>query len=67
MNENTIIIHQTLHGYSNGHHLLESSVLLSDDSKRKMDILSDLSGTDAIDGFDFYYSGYLLENEKLVV
>lgn len=67
MNENTIIIHQTLHGYSNGHHLLESSVLLSDDSKRKMDILSDLSGTDAIDGFDFYYSGYLLENEKVVV
>ena len=67
MNENSIIIHQTLHGYSNGHHLLESSVLLSDDSKRRMDILSDLSGTDAIDGFSFYYSGYLLENEELVV
>lgn len=67
MNKNAIIIHQTLHGYSNGHHLLESSVLLSDDSKRKMDILSDLSGTDAIDGFDFYYSGYLLEHEELVV
>lgn len=67
MNENSIIIYQTLHGYSNGHHLLEASVLLSDDSKRKMDILSDLSGTDAADGFDFYYSGYLLENEELVV
>ncbi|MCY6356007.1 GAP1-N1 domain-containing protein [Clostridium sp. ZS2-4] len=67
MNENSIIIHQTLHGYSNGHHLLEASILLSDDSKRKMDILSDLSGTDVTDGFDFYYSGYLLENEELVV
>lgn len=67
MNENSIIIHQTLHGYSNGHHLLESSILLSDDSKRKMDILSDLTGTDVTNGFDFYYSGYLLENEELVV
>lgn len=67
MNENSIVIHQTLHGYSNGHHLLEKSILLSDDSKRKMDILSDLSGTDVTDGFDFYYSGYLLENEELVV
>ncbi|MGL4363507.1 MAG: hypothetical protein ACRCSG_09655 [Cellulosilyticaceae bacterium] len=67
MNENNIVIHQTLHGYSNGHHLLEKSILLSDDSKRKMDILSDLSGADVTDGFDFYYSGYLLENEKLVV
>lgn len=67
MNENNLIIHQTLHGYSNGHHLLESSILLADDSKRKMDVLSDLSGTDAIDGFDFYYSGYLLESEKLIV
>ncbi|MFT4104755.1 MAG: hypothetical protein QM657_03260 [Lacrimispora sp.] len=67
MNEKSIIIHQTLHGYSNGHHLLEASILLSDDSKRKMDILSDLSGTDVTDGFDFYYSGYHLENEELVV
>lgn len=67
MNENSIIIHQTLHGYSNGHHLLESSVSLLDDSKRKMDILSDLSGTDVIDGFNFYYSGYLLESEKMIV
>lgn len=67
MNENSIIIHQTLHGYSSGHHLLESSVVLSDDSKRKMDILSDLSGTDAIDEFNFYYSGYLLESEELIV
>ena len=67
MNENRIIVHQTLHGYSNGHHLLEASILLSDDSRRKMDILSDLSGTDVTDGFDFYYSGYFLENEERVV
>lgn len=67
MNENSIVIHQTLHGYSNGHHLLESSIVLSDDSRRKMDILSDLSGTNAIDGFNFYYSGYLLESEELIV
>lgn len=67
MNEKNIIIQQTLHGYSSGHHLLESSILLSDDSKRKMDILSDLSGSEGSEGFDFYYSGYFLENEQLVV
>ena len=66
MNKPTII-NQTLHGYSNGHHLLASSINLSDVSKRKMDILSDLSGPDMIKGYECYFSGYLLENEQLIV
>lgn len=40
MNKKHVTIQQTLHGYSNGHHLLESSILLSDESKRKMDMLT---------------------------
>ena len=64
----SLLIHQTLHGYSNGHHLLMSSMNLSEASKRKMDILSDLSGPDLSSGFESYYSGYLLKEEmKLVI
>lgn len=62
-----ITLNQTLHGYSNGHHLLASSISLSDMSKRKMDILSDLSGPDIAEGFEDYISGYFLETEQLVV
>ncbi len=67
MSEKTITINQTLHGYSNGHHLLASSINLSDASKRKMDILSDLSGPDIVQNFDGYYSGYFLETEQIIV
>ncbi|SHI10396.1 hypothetical protein SAMN02745823_02442 [Sporobacter termitidis DSM 10068] len=67
MTNKPIIIHQTLHGYSNGHHLLASSTILSDATKRKMDILSDLSGPDLSKGFESYYSGYFLENEQFLV
>lgn len=62
-----ITINQTLHGYSNGHHLLASSIDLSDASKRKMDILSDLSGPDIVEGFESYFSGYFLEAEQTIV
>lgn len=62
-----ITINQTLHGYSNGHHLLASSINLSDASKRKMDILSDLSGPDITEGFKSYFSGYFLEAEQMIV
>lgn len=67
MTNKPIIIQQTLHGYSNGHHLLASSTNLSDTSKRKMDILSDLSGPDLSKGFECYYSGYFLENEQTLI
>lgn len=62
-----LIINQTLHGYSNGHHLLASSINLSDASRRKMDILSDLSGPDIAEGFKYYFSGYFLETERIIV
>lgn len=64
---NKVIIEQTLHGYSNGHHLLASSINLSENSKLKMEILSDLSGPEIQNGFRDYYTGYFLPDDNMAV
>ena len=64
---NHIIINQTLHGYSNGHHLIASSLELSEKSKRKMEVLSDLSGLEIQSGFKEYYTGYYLPWDNKIV
>lgn len=65
METHQITIGQTLHGYSNGHRLLASSVNLSKESHRTVLILSDLSGQNILAGFDQYLTGYNLEKERL--
>lgn len=60
-------LHQTLHGYNCGHHLLSSSIKLSDKSMRKMEKLSDFSGNKIEAGFDQYYTGYYLSDEQYYV
>jgi len=60
-------LHQTLHGYNCGHHLLASSMKLSDKSMRKMEKMSDLSGNVMIEGFEQYYTGYYLVDEHYYV
>lgn len=60
-------LHQTLHGYNCGHHLLSSSIRLSDKSMRKMEKLSDLSGNKIEAGFEQYYTGYYLSDEQYYV
>jgi len=67
MVKHEITIHQTLHGYSNGHHLLQSSVLLSEESKQKMDVLSDFTNIEITKDFTAYFTGYYLEKERLLV
>ncbi len=67
MQNNLIKIDQTLHGYVNGHHLLASSVKLSEISKREMEVLSDLSGSDVQKGFREYFTGYKLSVDKKAV
>lgn len=57
---NKINIHQALHGYSEGHRLLASSVDLSKEEERLMLILSDMSGPNMVHGFEEYTSGYPL-------
>jgi hypothetical protein len=53
-------LHQLLHGYSEGHRLLESSFKLQEDLTRLMLRMSDLSGSSIVSGFDEYITGYPL-------
>jgi hypothetical protein len=51
-------IQQTVHGYSDGHCLLASSVRLPKDADRLVLLLSDLSGSTGGEQFDPYLTGY---------
>jgi hypothetical protein len=53
-------LHQLLHGYAEGHRLLESSFRVQDDLTRLMLRLSDLSGSSIVSGFEDYITGYPL-------
>lgn len=67
MNYSVVRIEQSLHGYTQGHHLIESSVNLSKNSSRTMSILSDLSGPEIINGFEEYITGYPLVDDDYYV
>jgi hypothetical protein len=56
----TIQIDQTLHGYQHGHQLLMSSSQLSSEAKKTLLVQSDLSGSNVVDEFKEYISGYPL-------
>ena len=60
-------VEQTLHGYSNGHRLLQASLKLSEQDSKKMMILSDLSGNEFVNGFERYFTGYNLDNNHIVL
>lgn len=64
MNKKNIKIDQTLHGYSQGHHLLATSIALSKSSQRTMSVLSDLSGPEVYEGFSEYLTGYPLKEDN---
>lgn len=54
------VVHQTLHGYADGHRLLKSSIQLTKSADRELSILSDLSGSTGGEIFDSYLTGYPL-------
>lgn len=56
-------VHQALWGYSNGHHLLSASVALSISSRKILETLTDLSGSDAPNAFDGYLTGCFLPSD----
>lgn len=58
-------IHHALWGYSNGHHLLASSISLSNQSLKILGPLSDLSGPAVLNGFDGYLTGCFIPEENL--
>lgn len=58
------VIHQTLHGYADGHTLLASSCDLTPVEKKALLLLSDLSGQTGNKGFDSYLTGYPLPGKR---
>lgn len=59
---------QVLHGYENGHQLLEASCKLNIDDRKRMDELSDLSGTTDENRYIDYYTGYpIADGTKYVI
>ncbi len=55
-----IEIHQALHGYSEGHCLLETSRSWPRETERTLLVLSDMSGPSMLPGFESYLTGYAL-------
>lgn len=58
------VIHQTLHGYADGHTLLAASCELTAIEKKALLLLSDLSGQTGTKGFDSYLTGYPLPGKR---
>lgn len=58
-------IQQALHGYRDGHRLLESSTALSNEAKSTLLGLSDMSGPSIVSGFEDYVTGYPLTEAGL--
>jgi hypothetical protein len=60
----SIVVHQLLHGYAEGHRLLEISIEVPEDLTRLVLRLSDLSGSNISSGFEEYITGYPLSSLK---
>lgn len=54
------VIHQALHGYSDGHRLLASSIPIPTEPGRVLLQLTDLSGPSLVRGFEEYLTGFPL-------
>jgi hypothetical protein len=61
-NLNEKFVHQSLHGYSGGHRLIESSLDCPDDVSSLMLRMSDLSGGNIVTGFEDYLTAYPLKS-----
>lgn len=57
----TIVVHQALHGYNDGHRLISSSLTIEPPDARVMLVMSDLSGPGLKPSPDGYLTGYPLE------
>jgi len=65
LENNNILINQTLHGYQNGHSLIASSIEINNDVKRNMLGMSDMSGQSMHPKFQNYLTGYPLKEMAL--
>jgi hypothetical protein len=57
----SILVHQALHGYNDGHRLISSSLQLDASDARVMLVMSDLAGSGMKPSADGYLTGYPLE------
>jgi hypothetical protein len=64
MSQRIVKIHQTLHGYNDGHRLLKASRKAPSDIERLMLVMSDMSGSSMVHGFENYLTGYPLKEIK---
>jgi len=64
---NTLRINQALHGYRDGHRLLQSSLKLSPESHSLLLANSDATGPAIQQGFDTYLSGFGLPADRVFV
>ncbi|MGH7434954.1 MAG: hypothetical protein ACRENE_04705 [Polyangiaceae bacterium] len=65
MTNPTIVLHQALHGYADGHRLLASSISLKSRDAKVVATLSDASGSTANVGDTGYLTGYPLPDAGL--
>lgn len=66
-NAKNIAVHQTLHGYDRGHHLLAGSLDLPTLAARRLQIATDLSGPAIVPGFESYLTGFPLDNSYYAI
>ena len=55
-----VTVHQTLHGYKNGHSMIAASLVLTSDLSTTLLSMSDLSGSTPVPGFEEYLTAYPL-------
>jgi hypothetical protein len=61
----SIVVEQALHGYTQGHSLIGTSVSLTSEAKRIMLPISDMSGARMTGGFEEYITGYPVKEMSL--
>ena len=65
INAGNLVLHQALHGYSDGHRLLACFRALPRDAQRIMLALSDAAGSGSPEGFDSYLTAYPLRSAEM--
>lgn len=63
----SMLVHQSVHGYKNGHRLLVASCPLSLDAEATMLTMSDVLSSELSDASDSYLTGYPLKQEHKYV
>lgn len=61
-----VLVDQAIFGYGHGHQLLKSTTAFDDESRLRLDRLTDGTGAESLAGFDGYLSGFPLPDGRYV-